>query len=122
MPQYFRMLDKKAVKVIFKLGHRYKLSNEEYIERGRFVITTMSHCGYEVKCMYQDYIPFNNRFKPDWISMYNYHLQNPTSIKDTNPLLPRLPEETNSDYNTRLDKFFENHPEPQTIQINYQQF
>jgi hypothetical protein len=40
----FRMFDKRQLKKIFQLPQNYKLSDEEFISRGRFVITTMGWC------------------------------------------------------------------------------
>ncbi len=115
MPQYFRMLDKSQVKSLFKLGYRYKLSDEEYLEKGRFVIAVLSWVGYETKCFYQDVLPFNNRFKPDWVKLYQYHLEHPTSVKTTWPLLPRVSEEeTYTEYRKRMDLYLTSVPEPKS--------
>lgn len=105
MTVFFRMFNKNQIKTIFKLPKTYKLSDQEFTERGKFVITTMGWCNYETKCWVQDFAPFNTRYKPNWVELYNFHLENPLEIKKTNPLLPRLPDETDSIYYKRMDAF-----------------
>lgn len=105
MTVFFRMFGKNQIKTIFRLPKSYKLSDEEFAERGKFVITTMAWCNYETKCWVQDYVPFITRFKPNWVELYNFHLQNSNEIKNSNPLLPRLPDETDTLYYKRMDAF-----------------
>jgi hypothetical protein len=108
MTVFFRMFNKNQVKSIFCLPRSYKLSDEEFAQRGNFIITTMSWCSYETKCWVQDFAAFNTRFKPKWIELYNFHLQKPLEIKKTNPIFPRLPDESEDNYYERMNIFLLN--------------
>jgi hypothetical protein len=101
----FRMFNKSELKRVFDISHSEKLSDEEFQHRGSFIVQTMMWNQYETKCYLQDFIPFSHRFKPNWKELYAFHKANPDEIKRTNPLLPRLPEESDKDYNKRLDQF-----------------
>jgi len=98
---YFRMLDKNQVKGLFGISRREKLSDEEFEKRAIFVINTLGWNNYETKCYFQDVIPFNKRFNPNWLELYNKHLQDPTHIKNFNPIFP---EETEEMYFKRIAK------------------
>ncbi len=116
---YFRMFDKRQVKSIFRLGSKYRLSDEEFRQRGAFIISVMSWTSYEVKSWTEDFAPFNRRFKPDWSALYEYHLEHPNEIKRTHPFLPRLSDaETEDEYYTRLEEYLQSFPdEPRLIDI-----
>ena len=105
------MFDKTKIKSIYKISHREKMTDEDFADRGRFIITTMGWNNYETKCWVQDFVPFINRFKPDWKSLYEHHKNNPEEIRRSNPLCPRLPEESESEYDKRCDQFALDHPE-----------
>ena len=119
MTVFFRMFKKTQIKNIFRLPRSYKLSDEEFSLRGKFIISAMCWCGYETKCWVQDFVYFDRRFKPNWIEMYNFHLQNPLEIEKTNPLFYRLSDETNSSYYKRMDDFLSEacSREPEEIKI-----
>jgi hypothetical protein len=105
MPAFFRIFTKNQIKSIFKLSKEYKLTDEEFIKRGKFVITTMGWCNYETKCFLKDFVPFHNHYNPNWIELYEIHIKNELEIKKTNPLLPRLQDENDRDYYKRMDAF-----------------
>lgn len=98
---YFRMLDKNQVKGLFRISRREKLSDEEFEKRAIFVINTLGWNGYETKCYYQDVIPFNKEFNPNWVELYNKHVEDPTRIKKFNPIFP---DETEEMYYKRIAK------------------
>lgn len=109
---YFRMFDKLQVKKIFGLYCRDKMTDEEFIDRGSFIIAVMNWNGYDAKSYVKNYLPFKNRFNPNWKELYSIHLQDPEKIKTSNPLCPRLTNESKSDYMTRLYQFDLNTTEP----------
>ena len=107
---YFRMFGpsgKNTMKRIFKLGFRYQMSDEEYIDRANFIIGAMLYEGFEVKCMLKDFIPFDRFYKPNWVELYDNHKQNPLLIKTVNPLFPNDTPELMEERNTKMNAFYQ---------------
>lgn len=64
-------LDKPTIKRMWGMSQRTSLSDDEYNSRCEFMYGTMMGSGYETKCWFGDYCPFNRAHHPDWVKLYH---------------------------------------------------
>lgn len=69
------MFDKRQLKTAMRISHKERLRHDDYLEYSRFISGVMIGAGYEAKCYVRDYLPFFNKYKPNWMELYNYYIE-----------------------------------------------
>lgn len=144
---FFRMFQvkgKQAIKRFFNIPRTYHLSDEEYVERVQFIMHVMNWESFETKCYVRDFITFHKFYKPNWVVLWNEHKANPERIRTEHPLFPndteeaykerqrqvlvileeyeRKLEQTQQQYELRIQQSKENQPKDTTQQEQQLQF